>query len=400
MMAERIANIGFFFLFPVFFVWHFCRAAGLISIELGLYGEVSLVIALAFLFFFLVRWINLLLYDAYAVAFIFLLFYCTLWTAGAWIAMERSDVLKEAALDSLTLIVSWFALLSIGGFLNVESFKFRAALWISWFVMAGLTLAFTDWRWLMFYPRDYFGYTEGISYQGFSRSFTVTSVLLLALIPVFYKRMIFSLVCAALIFLLGARSELFGFIFCVALLEVVVASKRVSNLAGLVFLTVAGLAVLIINLDALMSSRQLEVLNIEQSSSWVAREDLTSVAIDQISQSPLLGLFGGDRVKESGSYSHNALSAWVTYGFFGFIIYCALAVVALAKSILWVLNKETPMSRFALYLNASALVLIAFAKPVFWPLIALGWGVLINERARHAKAAHPALPSPSLRPAG
>ncbi len=134
-------------------------------------------------------------------------------------------------------------------------------------------------------------------------------------------------------------------------------------------------------------SRQFEVLDIFSSKSWKGRLALQDKALEQIAENPLLGKFGGHVLTENtgkfakghaGRYAHNALSAWVSYGLAGFLLYLALALYGCLVSARHVILKQVDelLWMFAFTLNFVCLMLIIVSKPVFWPLPALGWGVL------------------------
>ena len=134
-------------------------------------------------------------------------------------------------------------------------------------------------------------------------------------------------------------------------------------------------------------SRQFEVLDFSSSKSWAGRLALQEIALKQIAANPLMGEFGGHVLKEdtgkyakghTGRYAHNALSAWVTYGLAGFLMYVSLTLSGFLVPACQVILKqrEAPLWTFAFMLNFVCLLLIIVSKSVYWPLPALGWGVL------------------------
>ena len=144
-------------------------------------------------------------------------------------------------------------------------------------------------------------------------------------------------------------------------------------------------------------SRQFEVLDISSSKSWKGRFALQKKALGQIAENPLLGKFGGHVLTEdtgkftkghTGRYAHNALSAWVSYGLAGFLLYVSLTLFGCLVTARHVILKrvDEPLWTFAFTLNLVCLLLIIVSKPVFWPLPALGWGVLaqalISQKTR------------------
>ena len=133
--------------------------------------------------------------------------------------------------------------------------------------------------------------------------------------------------------------------------------------------------------------RQFEVLDISSSKSWAGRLALQNKALGQIAENPLLGKFGGHVLTEDtgkfakghdGRYAHNALSAWVTYGLLGFLLYVSLTLYGFLISAhqLVIKRLDTPIWTFAFMVNFVCLFLIIVSKSVYWPLPALGWGIL------------------------
>ena len=133
-------------------------------------------------------------------------------------------------------------------------------------------------------------------------------------------------------------------------------------------------------------SRQFEVLDFSSSKSWASRLALQRKAIGQIVENPLMGKFGGHVLTEdtgkfekghAGRYSHDALSAWVSYGLAGFLIYALLILAGFVVPARQVILKQqdVPLWTLAFMLNFVCLLLVIVSKPVFWPLPALGWGL-------------------------
>ena len=134
-------------------------------------------------------------------------------------------------------------------------------------------------------------------------------------------------------------------------------------------------------------SRQFEVFDITSSKSWIDRLSLLGKALEQIAENPLMGKFGGHVLKEdagkfakghTGRYVHNALSAWVTYGLAGFLLYIMLTLFGFLAPAHQIVRQRqnTPLWTFAFMVNFVCLLMILVSQSVYWPLPALGWGVL------------------------
>lgn len=114
---------------------------------------------------------------------------------------------------------------------------------------------------------------------------------------------------------------------------------------------------------------------------------------------PIAGNWG-KRVMDRGvgGNIHNVMSAWEEFGLVVFVIYLTLSAGALAGAVSAVLRHEQSRSRseLALYVNAFSVLMLVFAKGVYWPVPAFGWGLTAglyshrNCRMAHAhRARHP-----------
>lgn len=377
-IASTFSNFIFIVLFPGFFFWHFGLASGAIPIRIGLYGEISAAATLVFLTIFIFRWVNITSVSNFATVAIFLFLYCFFWTIGN---VAFGEPPPGTVMQVATAFPLFFALLSVGAFMDIDRDAFRRILIISFVGMVGVALWYS--RGLSFNLASTFNTEEGIaSYQGLSRSTTITSILLLSLIAKTSKRLLFSAVSIFVAFLMGARSELFGLIFSIILIQGVISINDIKKFLPFLIISFIFVLVVLLNIQILSGSRQFEVLNLAHSSSWMERAHLSAFAWGQIVEHPVEGVFGGhyyaSSTGELGSYSHNFLSAWVSFGFTGFLIYSSLIVWALVSSILGLMRSNTPYWRLALYLNSFSFVLIIFAKEFLWSTIALGWGVYIQ----------------------
>ncbi|QHC50212.1 hypothetical protein EKK97_12285 [Billgrantia tianxiuensis] len=159
----------------------------------------------------------------------------------------------------------------------------------------------------------------------------------------------------------------------------------VKYMLTLLAVVAALIALVVSQFEALAGSRQLQILDLSGTSSWLARQNLGQRAVEQILENPLLGRFGGhiSSAEVTGGYAHSMLSAWVNYGLLGFVLYLGLTVSAFfgAAYRMLVVGDRAAGWVFAFSINFVCLLLIVLAKPVFWPLPALGWGAYANALA-------------------
>jgi len=278
----------------------------------------------------------------------------------------------------------------VGFFMDIESRILMSTLRFSLFLMFIFLVVYAFLSGgVMFYAREFFESENSVAtYQGFARSALLTILPLLAVAHTAKLKLLIGLVGVYVLFVLGARSEFFSFLIW---LIGFAASFILRSRWGMIFGLVALISVLfgVWSLSDLSStSRQLEVTNLSESTSWVARQQLFNSTISVVDSSPLLGDFGAHiRVGgDAGSYSHNALSAWVNYGVVGFIFYILSIFSAFCITAYHlVFRNNTCLKRdqtFSFSVLFFVLLLILISKPVFWPITGLAMGLYFKSTVK------------------
>jgi hypothetical protein len=166
------------------------------------------------------------------------------------------------------------------------------------------------------------------TYQGFSRSYVLPLVVLLACTPRAPLRWALYALGLPTLYINTARSEFGALLFLIPLFELHAARSRLAMLG----IMLAALALLQLNLDALVAAlpgnRTLELLDLSHSTSAHARHDLTVQALRTIAEHPVLGDYAS---YPSGRYAHNILSAWVDLGLAGIAALLALLLYPLLQ---------------------------------------------------------------------
>ena len=381
-ITRLVSMAGFFLLFPGFVLYHYFVSAGIMPpVVGGLFGPVCLLLAAVYL---LLLPLNLrrLLQSAslYTVAVFGFILYVLLVTVAHY-ASYNLGFIAAAAEQSFGVIIFWIALFFLGFYLPVLSPTLQWGSFVFAVAISGFLFHYVATTGsVFFYAAELYGVEEGVStYQGFARS----SLGLWALLVVTARSelyrwfMVISGIFA--LFVLGARSELFAFMALSLLLMMALGMRSVKALLLAVVASGVITALVISNLDALMESRQMQILDLRTSSSWNAREVLEAEAWEVIKSHPIWGSFGSHVTRGTiGSYAHNYLSAWENYGLIGVTAYLMLTIVACLMGAYHCFGGG---SRFSIYwllsfvMNTICLILIVFSKPVFWPLVALGWGL-------------------------
>lgn len=383
-----LANLLYFCSFPFFFFYHLFIALGLIPPILG--GGIAVFGIAGFIFAVLsvLIWLpQTLKGDKLTALFWYAFLMLCLGYSLYFLIAGGEEYRHMAAMQSLQAFVLILAMFFVGYFSDFSKPFFSNLLLcalLSMFVFLVIYSLFSGN--MMFYAREFFHADEGVAtYQGFARSALLTLLPLIAMSRSKVFQTLIILLGTYVLFVLGARSEFFSYLLwlcCFCLLFM--ARSRGALIAGL-----AGSIVLLLGLsavwDTLTASRQLEVTNLSESTSWVARQQLFLSTLSIVDNAPALGDFGA-HIREgghAGAYSHNALSAWVNYGGFGFVFYLLSIVSAFLISTLAALrsdqNPEWGDRRIAFSMMFIVLLLIVVSKPVFWPLTGLAMGLYFKS---------------------
>ena len=166
------------------------------------------------------------------------------------------------------------------------------------------------------------------TYQGFSRSYLVPLVVMLACTRQRGLRWALYALGLPTLYINTARSEFGALLFLIPLIEFHASRHRMAMVAAFLLLFL----LLKFNLDAIIAAvpnnRTLELLDLSHSSSVSARNHLTEQALRSIDLHPILGDYAS---YQPGNYAHNILSAWVDLGLFGFLGLLALLMYPLGQ---------------------------------------------------------------------
>ena len=435
-VVSIIAVAGFFLLFPGFLFYHQLVAMDIIPpFAGGLFGYVSLGTLLVFLALLAwnTDWLAQVAKNYYVLFVLAFLLYTSAWTLAHYLLLD-GDYITKASLQSVETIILWSCLFLIGLLLPLEASFLRWSFFISCLIILAFLVNFSISTGADIYiARSVYGNTTDVStYQGYARSALITLLFLLAVFTTLKARAFFILAGVFVLFLLASRSDFYAFLalsvgLCVILgiknpryflilallcLELVVLAKPEAPARLLAFIELpsseeadkaanSGKPASAPAADESLAApapapppaksphphRIVQALDLTSSKSWISRQYLQQVALGQIAEQPLLGNFGGHVTgNHTGRYAHNALSAWVTYGLVGFLMYASLTLVGLSipawKVVLQ--QQDTPLWTFALMINFVCLLLVVAAKSVYWPLPALGWGVLAQALVNSA----------------
>ncbi|MCE8031651.1 MAG: hypothetical protein LPK20_02035 [Halomonas sp.] len=389
-LTARASAIGFFVLFPGFILYHTLVAMGMIPALLGgLFGVVSVMMFVVYCALLPSQLYSLLSTTrGYALLAFALFAYVLLWAVANYVLLG-GGVMRAALIQTIETLVLWLVLFVMGYRVPLASPRLIRAFWIAFVLIAAYLLfhVATTGQWMFFARRmiEAEGGENVSTYQGYARSALVLLVFLIAVSERAVVRAALIVLGAFVMFVLGARSELYAFLALSTLLLTLWAGMSVKYMLTLLAVVAALIALVVSQFEALAGSRQLQILDLSGTSSWLARQNLGQRAVEQILENPLLGRFGGhiSSAEVTGGYAHSMLSAWVNYGLLGFVLYLGLTVSAFfgAAYRMLVVGDRAAGWVFAFSINFVCLLLIVLAKPVFWPLPALGWGAYANALA-------------------
>ena len=233
---------------------------------------------------------------------------------------------------------------------------------------------------------------EVSGYQSLARNLLVITVLLICYSKRAFNTFFLIITAIFCFFYLGARSEFVALIFFASIF-VLIKTRYQKNIFFVILASLLGALVLfIVFQDELLASRQLQLLDLSDSSSWNAREELEKAGIKQILDNPVFGLFGGHVLNGGvGRYIHNSLSGYINYGLYFFISYMFISIFTTVKSFIYMTrNPRQSEWWYSFSINICCLLLILTAKPVFWPIPFFAWGVYYGAKSinkKHGSAA-------------
>ena len=358
----------------------------------GFFGTTSV----ASLFFLGVPSVKLLFASAfsgkyfYAKAIIAFFAWISLVTLFYW-ATGYEKYQDEAVQQSFAVLPLWYSMFSIGLFLRpnkiLENFTIGFLIAVVMFI---LIYCFESGSLMYYAKQGSQGLDEVLSsYQGYARSLSILFIYVFSLSynqPI--KLLLGSLIGSISLFFAGARSEFIGYIIVnlavIAIDLIKVNSKKTSvNLKRLVPFSLLVLFLIVISFYALSSnldSRILQLFNVVDDSSYIARQDLEALGMMDISSNPLLGVFGG-HVAATGSiggYMHTILSAWAGFGLPAFALILYLQLAATLGSLWLVKRSYSQLCVLTFTLNLFSTFLLFTAKPIFWVVPPLGWGLFLQ----------------------
>lgn len=391
-LTETLTSWGMIILFPGFFLYHLLLSMGFMPPFLcGLFGPVSMIYFIIYLILFPLTYRKTL--NASPVLYIFSLtffIYCMFWILVHYFTVYEPYI-QIACIQALAALLISITLFFIGIHFSFENKTIKAFFILSFVAIFIGLMCFTLISGnVMFYPAEIYAledYHSVASYQGFARSALVITVLLFCYSKNLFMQVLIMMAGLFILFVLGARSEFYSFLFLLIIFLTVYSIKNVKWLFLAISTIVIVYFVILFNFEWLSSSRQIQIIDLSHSTSMIERQYQHNIAVKQIIDNPVLGCFGGHILDtgDEGSYAHNALSAWAAYGIIGFIFYVVLIMFTTFHSFFYFMKYRAISAHwaFAFAINILCLFLIVVSKSVFWILPYLGWGLYFNAMVKH-----------------
>ena len=264
-LAARLSGAGLLVLYPGYLFYHTLVALGLIPAFLGgMFGLMTVLLAALYLPLLPYLQRDLLsLVPGYALGVIGLLGFVLVWS-GAGYLVEDGTAMRVAAIQSVETVVLWLVLFLLAYRLPLEARWLVGGMWLAFAITVIYLAVFAATTGqVMFVARGLGESTEEVStYQGYARSALVMLVFLIAVSRSALARAAVIGLGSFVMFLLGARSELYGFLLLAMGLLMLWSGMSARYLLILLAVLGLGVATVVSQFEAIAESRQFQVLDL------------------------------------------------------------------------------------------------------------------------------------------
>ncbi|MCR6477513.1 O-antigen ligase family protein [Variovorax phage VarioGold] len=238
------------------------------------------------------------------------------------------------------------------------------------------------------------------SYQGFSRSYLMTAIALVAFTDRLRVRLIIYAVCIPSLYLAVARSEFAAFFLFACVMEIISSKKPMAMILTIAVIAGVTYSSLEVITTLLPENRVLELLVSGESTSGDARDEYSVAALRTITDNVFLGDYGSYIPTTGvGSEAHNILSAWVDLGFTGFALLSFILLRSATQFVKFARSRSTRSLngfKLALCLLLMTIFLLLTAKDFTYMLVGAALGICsayMAYRRRERRAEEQALPA-------
>lgn len=320
-MSEKFTiRAAFILLFPGFFFYHSLLGLGRISAFLGGYFTIVAIILMSPLIFFYVMAIKkhknyFSKFDLYIV--LFLIYYALVLAIQFLIGTD--SIIVQRYVQSLIFFMDTYIIFRM---IDLDDKKFVALAALLLVLMSAITVYFSIDGFFYLQALDEAKNPESLAtYQGFARSYIYTFLILVSLAQSIGIRFLLYGLATASLFLNGARSEFSAVLFAIPIIELYHTKYKLFSITPFILALILFAANVQAIVDMLPNNRTVQLFDLSQSSSAIAREQLAIIAWRTIIQNPIFGDFAS---YPDGHYAHNILCAWVDFGLPGFLLFAGL----------------------------------------------------------------------------
>lgn len=323
---SKFPGFAFFVFFPGFFVYHSLVAFGYISPFLGGFFRPVAILGLPIFIYILARRVsnNKVVLNRLDIIFFGIMLHIAVVCVLNFAFGKEGGGENEVFLSTLSRIILNFPMYCIARTIDYQGSTLRKVFVFSLLGMCGFAFLNIGQSGIFYLALDASNQDAVAGYQGFGRSIVVSAIFVLALTNNLFLFVFYSMVSIAGLFVNGARSELIGFIFSLAVMVIYKFHLRSSVFGFVVLVSILLVAINAAPSQVIEGNRFMELVYGQESSSAIARSSLSSAAFETIIDNPVFGGYGSYALVDGGgigNYAHNLLSAWVDLGIFGFALY-------------------------------------------------------------------------------
>lgn len=322
--SHVLAALSFVLLFPAFFYYQSAVAVSYVSNFLGGYFTAGAAITLPLLLvaLFSAPYVRSIGSSAPTTLFaVFMAMFAGYVITGA--LTGANELITSTYLAYLLKFVSIFLVAALVNGQNAGFQRLCQVLFLG-IVVTALTTA-SDGKFLQGAITVALGGDFFLDYQGLAYAYIV---MLIYAVPSLNYLLRLGLYAASVValFLIGARSEFAGFLVLVLVIEFCKARSRPRFLLTLAAMAMVGALAFMQLAETFADHRIFALLEVGSDQSVIERSDLMEDAVRTIEENPVFGKYAS---YEQGNYAHNILSAWVDFGFLGFLVLLGLLIALL-----------------------------------------------------------------------
>lgn len=383
---KRLTPFMFFALFPGYVIYHLLISYQLISPFLrGYFGIMTAVVAFVYVLK-ISSVLNISVKQNSLIALINILLFINALAITLIAILNNSLNILLAVEQSFIMLISWICFFSLGIYMMRSDLPKLIQINI-WFFISFLFFVVyyvISTKSVMLSLADISGVDESkvSGYQLIAQNISIIGYLLLCFAKNSKKLFMIILSFTFVLFFVGARSDFAIFIVCSLLLTLLKSRFNLKYFLSIILAIGVSTFVFFNYKDNLGDSRQLQLLNISDASSWQARESLRLEGIQAIKNNPIFGSFGA-HVKDgdAGAYIHNILSAWENYGLLFFVFFMINSLYITISSFKKYMKTNSQKWSYVFIFNFSCLAIVCISQPIFWAIPFMAWGIYIGAKS-------------------